>query len=140
MNTNLREGQSNLIFKNQKGDKAMAKQRYFESDNGKDLFKKLDEFLNKGRNKNQRTYANNTRILRGEGCISVEYHETDIVTVHADGKMVLDSGGYSTVTTKERINWFLPVGYRIYQEKWEWYITYKQQSRMLFQSGMVLFA
>jgi hypothetical protein len=37
-------------------------------------------------------------------------------------KIILNSGGYRTHTTKARINEFLPSNIRVYQKKYNWYI------------------
>lgn len=54
----------------------------------------------------------NTRIFRrGPGefsPIAVRYHWTDVVTARVDGTVELETGGWRTYTTKERINCFLP--------------------------------
>lgn len=53
----------------------------------------------------------------------VTLHGHRIVTFYKDGSLVLDSCGWRTVTTKERINRYLPPGLSLYQEKHEWWIA-----------------
>jgi hypothetical protein len=63
-----------------------------------------------------------TRIRRLEnGDIAIRYHRTDVVTYHADGTTTLNSGGYLTHTTKERINEYSSA--RIFQQKGLWYFA-----------------
>lgn len=53
------------------------------------------------------TYAR--RLTPGNfGPIAVRLHETDVVIAYVDGSVRLDSGGWRTVTTKDRVNRFLP--------------------------------
>ena len=52
--------------------------------------------------------------------IGVRLHYTDIVIYHKDGTVELNSGGYETVTTKDRINKFSPVG--VQQTNREWFM------------------
>ena len=59
--------------------------------------------------------------LYGIECIAVRLHNTDIVKFYSDGSTVLYSGGYRTVTTKERINHFIKG--RIFQEKGQWKVV-----------------
>ena len=68
-----------------------------------------------------RKIGNNTYLkVRDKSTITILYHSTDVVTYHTDGSTVLDSGGWKTVTTKERINWGLPDGWSLWQERGIW--------------------
>jgi hypothetical protein len=51
---------------------------------------------------------------------AVRLHDTDVVTLHPDGSYTLDSGGWRTVTTKDRINRYAPV--RLYSDKRVWWL------------------
>lgn len=46
-----------------------------------------------------------------------------------NGVIRLNSGGYHTKTTKDRINRYLPRGYRITQEDFEWFVGYTDFSK-----------
>lgn len=72
--------------------------------------------------------------------ISVILHNTAIVRFHSDGRITLNSGGYQTATTKDRINKFLPPGYSLYQQHGQWWIEPRghKESRVKFYDGMVL--
>lgn len=60
-----------------------------------------------------------TRLQRrGADTIALKLHATDVVTYHRDGRIVLNSGGWRTVTTKERMNRFSPLS--ISQSKGHW--------------------
>ena len=51
-----------------------------------------------------RKIAHNTHLMRRDtGAIAVRYHHTDVVTFYSDGRTVLDTGGWDTNTTRERI-------------------------------------
>ena len=53
-----------------------------------------------------RKVAHNTFLMRRDaGAIAVRYHHTDVVTFYSDGRTVLDTGGWDTNTTRERIRW-----------------------------------
>lgn len=50
------------------------------------------------------------------------YHQHPVVVVDGDTYRI-SSCGYKTATTKERINRYLPSGYRVYQEDLEWFLS-----------------
>jgi hypothetical protein len=82
-----------------------------------------------------RKIANNTTLeTRDGGRIAVRLHRTDIVVFYKNGATVLDSGGWQTVTTKERFNRYLAPGLSVYAEKGEWYV---QDRRPEFLPGGV---
>ncbi|KKK93888.1 hypothetical protein LCGC14_2688360, partial [marine sediment metagenome] len=84
-------------------------------------FKAADALLT-GRCQDGRNIANNTRLERRSGSIALRYHATDVVTYHLDGSLTLDSGGWRTTTTKERINWALPRGLHLRRDKGVWFV------------------
>jgi len=53
---------------------------------------------------------------------TIRLYTTDILQYKGD-KIIFNSGGYKTVTTKSRINQFLPAGVYLYQKDYEWYIA-----------------
>ena len=59
---------------------------------------------------------------RSDDIIAVRYHSTDVVTYHANGDIVLDSGGWWTSTTKKRINRYLPLSMYVTQRDFEWFV------------------
>jgi len=65
------------------------------------------------------------RIGHGPGepdRIGVCLHSTYVLTFHRSGAVSLDSGGWGTVTTKERIKRYLAPGLGLCQEKHVWYV------------------
>ena len=85
-------------------------------------FEKAEQFLQSGRNKNQRTIAGirATLVHRiDENAIALRYQYTDVVTFHRDGTYTLNTGGWYTMTTKDRINTYGPVG--VWSENGIWY-------------------
>ena len=84
-----------------------------------------------------------TRKLKGRSTVSVNYkdgtkairyHDTDVVTFLVDESVVLDSGGFRTVTTKDRINEYSPV--KLYQVKGVWYINTDVERDVVFYDGI----
>jgi hypothetical protein len=70
--------------------------------------------------------ARNTFSYSKDGEQIIKLHQTDIVTKHADGSVTINSGGWKTKTTRDRMAYHLPEGYVLYQDKGLWYV--KQQS------------
>ncbi len=84
--------------------------------------------------------AHNTDVNREwNGEYTVRFHGTSILTFRANGDVVLSSGGFKTVTTKQRLNALSPV--RVRQTKGEWHVInpHEEPSRSIpFVDGMVV--
>lgn len=99
-----------------------------------------------GRNSQRRKLENNTYLERRGENIAVKLHATDIITYLPNGEVVLSAGGcWRTVTTKSRMNQFLPYGFGIAQRKGQWYVerqveNYQWAPLALFEEGIVLHA
>lgn len=80
--------------------------------------------LLKGRDKDQRPLTGRSTILirRDAHTIAVRYHATDVVTYHDDGRITLNSGGWRSMTTKERFGEYAPRS--VAQVKGVWYMWY----------------
>jgi len=74
--------------------------------------------LSRGRN-GRRKVDNNTYLYPVNDGIAVRLHATDVVVIHPDNTYTLNTGGWRTVTTKDRINKFSPA--RVFSNKGIWY-------------------
>ena len=67
-----------------------------------------------------------TKVTRkGDGELRVAYHNTDVVVVHANGNITLDTGGWRTLTTKTRMNQAsnqFGLGFQVHQAKGQWFV------------------
>ena len=71
------------------------------------LYSELSERVGK---RKSRKVANNTYVeVLEDGIIGVRLHKTHVVTAYESGEFVLDTGGWLTITTRDRINRFSPV-------------------------------
>jgi len=62
--------------------------------------------------------ANNTIEHRNAaGARVIRLHNTDILTFPPRGGFAINTGGFNTRTTRDRLNAFLPAGYRVHTEK-----------------------
>ena len=67
--------------------------------------------------------ANNTRLYVGiDGSFEIKLHGHPIITIHPN-YITLNSCGYRTRTTKERMKTFTPEGINIIQRNYKWYVT-----------------
>lgn len=81
--------------------------------------------------RDRRKIGNNTYLERRDAeTIAVKLHATDVVTFHANGTATLDSGGYLTVTTKDRLNSYAPCP-RIFSHRGRWFVGKKDGDRSL---------
>ena len=70
-----------------------------------------------------RMIANNTaEYVNGEGARVIRLHDTDIMVFTPDNKLILNSGGWKTKTTKRRIEDNLPRGMDLVQRDGLWYV------------------
>jgi len=85
-----------------------------------------------------RPIDNNTRVIRrSHNSIAIKLWDTDIITFYDNGSIQLDTGGWKTVLTKERMNQYLPSTIRVYSEQYIWYIRFNKK-QYLFENGMYL--
>ena len=94
--------------------------------------------------------ANNTYLVwsdREPGTdpkwFAVRLHDTNIVTYHWDGRIVLDSGGWDTVTTKRRMNDYTPPRWSFYQKAYLWFLVdhekgWENAPTVHYEDGMIL--
>jgi hypothetical protein len=76
-------------------------------------YQEADRLL-QGRCRDSRKIGNNTYLQRDIDGLSVRFHSTNILTFKADGSIRVTNGGYETVTTKARLNTYLPHGYHVW--------------------------
>ena len=81
----------------------------------------FQEATNKLGKRPSRKLENNTYLQRAdENTICVRLHATNVVTLRSDNTYELNSDGWKTNTTKDRINEYSPA--RISQKKGRWYL------------------
>ena len=87
------------------------------------------ETMLKGRCRERRRLDNNTYLERRDGeTIAIRLHRTDVLSLMADGHIVIRTGGWHTVTTRDRINRYLPKPWSVGSERGATILyTYGQQ-------------
>ena len=69
-----------------------------------------------------RKVGNNTYAeIMSDGSVGIILHGTCVVRIHPDNSATLNTGGWYSSTTKDRMNKYSPV--RVYQCKGEWYLN-----------------
>ena len=82
---------------------------------------KYKEAINLIKNRSSKKLANNTYLLKDGVNFVIRLHETNIVTITPKNHYILNNGGWQTMTTKDRMNRYLPCN--IWQEKGLWYLS-----------------
>ena len=80
-----------------------------------------------------------TSIINNNSITSVCYHNTEVVKI-TDNKIILNSGGWLTATTKRRMNQAsltYGLGFAVYQVNYSWYVDYKGDT-IPFEDNMEL--
>jgi hypothetical protein len=68
--------------------------------------------------------APNTNLFaHADGSLGVQFYQTCIVAWYPDGTVTFNTGGYNTVTTRERLNRYAPEGTRFYSRDRVLYMT-----------------
>lgn len=70
---------------------------------------------------------------------AVRFHGTIIVVSFGSGRFRISSGGHRTVTTKQRLNALLPLGVRVWQKDFAWFVSDAQGERA-FVDGMEVYS
>jgi len=88
------------------------------------------------RNATRRKVGNNTYAeILYDGSVGIMLHSTYVVKIHEDGTYTLNSGGWQTLTTKDRINQYSPR--YVYQKNFEWFVK-EPNGSIPFEDGMVV--
>ena len=86
-------------------------------------------------NESGKPLENNTRLMQRGDNFAVKLHDTDIVTITPNDTFILNTGGWFTLTTKDRINKYNPI--RVYQSNKLWYLgDYDNEQKVLFFDGI----
>lgn len=79
-----------------------------------------------------------TTVAKIEGMMACVYHQTAVVRWD-DDRVILDSGGFETHTTKTRMNevsQHYGLGFHVFQTNFEWFVTLPDGSERPFERGM----
>jgi hypothetical protein len=88
------------------------------------------------RNADRRKVGNNTYAeILYDGTVAIKLHNTYVVKINPNGTYTLNSGGWQTVTTKDRINQYSPR--YVFQKNYEWFVKIDDKV-FPFEDGMVV--
>lgn len=91
-----------------------------------------------GRNQERRKLGNNTYLERRNENIVVRLHDTAVVIFQPNGDIKLETGGWKTVTTKERINSYLPRPWQVWSERGVWLLSDGNGTKVTFEDGITI--
>jgi hypothetical protein len=99
--------------------------------------------------KTERKIAGNTlATLHEQGSIEIKFWDTVIMVIAQDGTMVLNSGGFKTVTTQARMDEYMGPHWQLSTSKGVWHLVHfltdqgynGEVERYIYRDGMVLHA
>ena len=105
--------------------------------------RKVEQQMNRALSNKNNWAGSNTTVSYNDStnCSSVYLHGHQIATLdHSTNALKLSSCGYETVTTKSRLNAILEevkYGCKVFQKKFEWFVSYNNQTQSFFD-GMIL--
>jgi hypothetical protein len=79
--------------------------------------------------------ANNTYLIKHEdGSYGIKLHKTEVVVFEPSGKIILNSGGWDTLTTRARITDYSP--FRAWRHYGRTFIWHPSRGHFWFEDGM----
>ena len=105
--------------------------------------RKIEQQMNYALSNKNNWAGSNTSVSYNDStnCSSVYLHGHQIATLdHNTNALKISSCGYETVTTKSRLNAILEevkYGCKVFQKKFEWFVSYNNQTQSFFD-GMIL--
>lgn len=84
--------------------------------------------------RHKRIAPNTLEYIRPDGVRVIKLHRTDIIEFHPEF-ILLNTGGWQTITTKDRMNKFIGHNIRIYQQNSIWTV-YTAQEQVIFFDGL----
>jgi hypothetical protein len=72
-----------------------------------------------------------------DGTRKIRLHDTDIMIFHPTGMIELNTGGYNTKTTRERMNSFLPSTASVYTERGVIYARYNGETKPFTETATI---
>ena len=79
-----------------------------------------------------------TTVHTQDGMTHVVYHSTEVVAFN-ENNIILRTGGWTTSTTKARMNQAsnqFNLGYLVFQKNFEWFVLYRGDTRPFNDSGV----
>lgn len=89
---------------------------------------KAQALFDTARNKTKgKPIGRNTRLIQvANNCYGIRFHNTTIMYIFKHNEYQYHTGGYYTVTTKQRMNQYGPI--IIWSVKGQWYARYKDET------------
>ena len=84
-------------------------------------YREIVKLIHGKTNRSNRKIGNNTYAkIEDDDSVSIRLHGTDVLRFYPNGLVKLNSGGWRTTTTKQRINKYSPIG--VFQKNFQWYL------------------
>jgi len=79
----------------------------------------------------KRKLGNNTFLVKTDRGFGIKLHQT-VVVEYLPTETIINSGGWQTVTTKQRINNFGPVNCYVFQKDFTWFVAIPGEDILFF--------
>jgi hypothetical protein len=86
-------------------------------------------------NRDEKKIRYATWAVRDHGGVGIKHHSTVVIKYAPSGTITLDTQGWHTPTTKERLNNWLPRNWGVYQENHVWYLWHRGEAEYRFKPG-----
>lgn len=105
----------------------------------KEYNKSYKEWLDFLGDKHRKKLCHKTEVYRVyRNAIVIYYQASPIVSIYNDGKLILNSCGWLSQTTKKRINQLTPTNFQVYQQDFIWYCTDASGDTKEFYEGILI--
>jgi len=84
--------------------------------------------------RDKRKLRHSVWLVRDVADITVVHHTTPIIRYRPDGSIVLDCGGYRSVSTKANLTRYTDLA--VWQKDFTWYVSDGIESEKIFVNGM----
>ena len=78
--------------------------------------------------------TNTLEIEYQNGDRAIRLHNTNIITIKENGDVILTSGGWRTLTTKDRINKYIPLNLHLRQDNFNWLLKNSHREVVFFDN------
>jgi len=104
-------------------------------------FRECEEIINSARNSYKKLKNNTYLHMLDDNTYGIKLHNTFILTINRNETYKLNTGGWETVTTKQRLNQYLPRNIRVYSDKgiWQCFITFfNEKVQCDYEDNMII--
>src|SRR4051812_6598024 len=92
-------------------------------------FRSWEDWISKGRSGLDRPLERNTRAVLHDEYVGILLHQTEVVKFHKNDDTEFNSGGWRTMTTKDRMGY--ASRFEVYSQSGTWYIYHRGRAKRI---------